>query len=58
MTPLTSAGEIALKAFEVSRNERRLHCHNWNAGEILVIDNWRVVHLRGGHNGLNMAVNY
>ena len=48
MTPLTSDGEIALKAFEISRNERRLHRHNWNAGEILVVDNWRVVHGRGG----------
>jgi Taurine catabolism dioxygenase TauD, TfdA family len=49
MAPLTRDGEMALNAFSVARNERALYRHDWNAGEILIIDNWRVVHGRGGN---------
>jgi Taurine catabolism dioxygenase TauD, TfdA family len=49
MTPLACDGEIALSAFSVARNESVLYRHDWKPGEILVIDNWRVVHGRGGN---------
>ena len=47
MTPLERDGEVALDAFSRGRHEKVLHRHDWKIGEILVIDNWRVLHGRG-----------
>jgi hypothetical protein len=47
MTPLERDGEMALHAFSLDRHEKALHQHDWKIGEILVIDNWRMLHGRG-----------
>jgi alpha-ketoglutarate-dependent taurine dioxygenase len=34
--------------FNAERYKSELHSHNWSSGDFLVIDNWRVMHGRGG----------
>lgn len=47
MTPLSESGALALAAFRAERHEGTYHRHEWKIGEILVIDNWRLLHGRG-----------
>jgi alpha-ketoglutarate-dependent taurine dioxygenase len=47
MSPLSTDGELALCAFRTERQEATYYRHEWRGGEILVIDNWRVLHGRG-----------
>jgi Taurine catabolism dioxygenase TauD, TfdA family len=47
MSPLSKTGEIALAAFLAERHKGTYHRHEWKTGEILVIDNWRLLHGRG-----------
>jgi hypothetical protein len=47
MAPLSDEGNEALRVFQMDRHVNNLHRHNWDAGEILVIDNWRILHGRG-----------
>jgi hypothetical protein len=47
MTPLSPEGVIALEAFDIERQEKRLAQHDWKVGDILVLDNWRCLHARG-----------
>lgn len=47
MTPLTEQGALALAAFNIGRHSNVLERHDWRAGEILVLDNWRFLHARG-----------
>lgn len=51
MSPLSSDGELAIRAFGAERHESALYRHEWKVGEILVIDNWRVLHGRGDGAG-------
>jgi hypothetical protein len=48
MTPLSQRGHTALDVFSDQRHAGILHSHNWRAGQIIVFDNWRVLHGRGG----------
>lgn len=48
MTPISKHGHTALDAFNAEKHEDALHRHSWSCGDILVIDNWRVIHGRGG----------
>jgi hypothetical protein len=47
MSPLSEAGELALAAFQAERHEGVYRRHEWKTGEMLVIDNWRLLHGRG-----------
>ena len=53
MTPVSCDGEIALRAFSPDRQKDALRRHDWKTHEILVIDNWRVLHGRG--DGVRIA---
>jgi len=48
MSPLSLQGQAAMLAFSAEHHEYALHSHDWKPGEILIIDNWRVLHGRGG----------
>jgi alpha-ketoglutarate-dependent taurine dioxygenase len=47
MVSLYPDGEIALQAFSADNHKESLHRHDWKVGEIMIIDNWRVLHGRG-----------
>jgi len=47
MSPLSETGKLALAVFQAERHEGICHRHEWKTGEILVIDNWRLLHGRG-----------
>jgi alpha-ketoglutarate-dependent taurine dioxygenase len=47
MMALSSEGDVALEAFNIQRHTSVLHRQDWKAGDILVVDNWRVLHARG-----------
>lgn len=47
MVPLTAAGQLAMEVFGAERNEASLDQHDWSVGDILIIDNWRMLHGRG-----------
>jgi len=47
MTPLSSEGALALAAFDIERHGEALEAHDWSVGDILVFDNWRILHARG-----------
>lgn len=39
--------EIALRSFSADRHRAVIYSHQWTVGEILILDNWRVLHARG-----------
>jgi alpha-ketoglutarate-dependent taurine dioxygenase len=47
MAPMSEAGNAALDAFGSERQAQVMCQHHWKAGDILIIDNWRVLHGRG-----------
>lgn len=47
MRALTRAGNAALRTFDAMPNRMPTYLHSWEAGDILVLDNWRVLHGRG-----------
>ena len=49
MEPVTDSGVDALKLYQLERNQHRVFEFAWEAGYILVIDNWRVLHGRGNN---------
>jgi alpha-ketoglutarate-dependent taurine dioxygenase len=47
MVPVSDAGKAALNAFGSENQASVVYQHEWKAGDILIIDNWRVLHGRG-----------
>jgi hypothetical protein len=47
MQPLSPDGELALSVFDAERHKDICYYHDWKIGQILVLDNWRVLHGRG-----------
>jgi hypothetical protein len=47
MEPLSPEGAEAANSFARDRNSDRVYRHDWQRGDVLVIDNWRVLHGRG-----------
>jgi len=47
MYPLSPDGEIALSLFRADRHVDICYCHDWKVGQILILDNWRILHGRG-----------
>ena len=47
MEPLTAEGAELEGVFDRARNAETLHQHDWKRGDVLVIDNWRMLHGRG-----------
>jgi hypothetical protein len=47
MEPMTSASVTAMGLFDIKRQADRVISFDWNAGDVLVIDNWRMLHGRG-----------
>lgn len=47
MEAVTKEGIEAVEALSRTRNCAKLYHHDWKPGDILVIDNWRVLHGRG-----------
>ena len=48
MTAVSKHGNMVLNTFNAEKHEDVLHSHSWSRGDILIIDNWRVMHGRGG----------
>ena len=47
MVALSREGALALDTFSIERHVEKLQRHQWTVGNILVLDNWRVLHARG-----------
>ncbi|TCH97912.1 hypothetical protein EJV46_11875 [Roseococcus sp. SYP-B2431] len=47
MKAVTDDRVTEVDLFSLRRNERVIYRHEWTRGDILVIDNWRVLHGRG-----------
>jgi len=47
MEPIGGAGVEAMALYCYERHRRKAVSFSWNTGEILIIDNWRVLHGRG-----------
>jgi hypothetical protein len=47
MVPMSPEGADAGDAFSYTRNVSRIYRHDWRRGDILVFDNWRMLHGRG-----------
>jgi Taurine catabolism dioxygenase TauD, TfdA family len=47
MTALSSEGAGALDAFSLERQAKSVFRHDWRQGDILLLDNWRILHARG-----------
>lgn len=47
MHPESRQARRVLDLFDAHQNRKQLYFHSWKPGEILVIDNWRVLHGRG-----------
>lgn len=47
MTALSRDGATALEAFSRERQAKILHRHDWKQGDVLLLDNWRILHARG-----------
>jgi alpha-ketoglutarate-dependent taurine dioxygenase len=47
MAPVCSEGAAVLRVFERDRQRHLLQRHDWKLGDILIIDNWRMLHGRG-----------
>lgn len=47
MAPLSPEGSKAANAFNQTRNTDKTYQHDWRHGDIVVIDNWRMLHGRG-----------
>ena len=47
MTPISRDGVKALESFCTGRHEQSLQQHDWMQGDIMVLDNWRMLHGRG-----------
>jgi hypothetical protein len=50
MEPLSPNGAEIAGAFSQARNAGKTYRHDWQRGDILVIDNWRMLHGRGIDN--------
>ncbi|MDX0906352.1 hypothetical protein GOL75_14050 [Sinorhizobium medicae] len=46
MEPLSADGEAALQLFSNERASPHVQRITWNAGDVAVIDNWRMLHAR------------
>jgi len=46
MLPMSPDAEMALALYSAAHNDHLLYRHHWQQGEILLIDNWRVLHGR------------
>jgi alpha-ketoglutarate-dependent taurine dioxygenase len=46
MEPLSADGERALKLFSAERLAPHVQAITWNVGDVVVIDNWRMLHAR------------
>lgn len=55
MISLSTDGQSALDAFSYRCNEESLAKHEWTEGDMLIIDNWRVLHGRGNRESTNRA---
>ncbi len=47
MVPLSSEGSDAEDVFGYNRNVSKIYRHDWCRGDVLVFDNWRMLHGRG-----------
>ena len=47
MEPVTEAGISAMSLYQLERNRHRVISFAWKPGDVLIIDNWRVLHGRG-----------
>jgi alpha-ketoglutarate-dependent taurine dioxygenase len=47
MSPVSMDGPCALHSLSADRHRAILHSHQWSVGDLLIIDNWRVLHGRG-----------
>ncbi len=46
MEPIDRRGEHALRAVHGALTRSAVHAHDWSQGEVLMIDNWRILHGR------------
>ena len=47
MTPQGADGDVAINALNANRQSAAIHRHNWTVGDVMIINNWRVLHGRG-----------
>jgi alpha-ketoglutarate-dependent taurine dioxygenase len=47
MAAASSDGASALEAFSLERQAKSVLRHDWKRGDILFLDNWRILHARG-----------
>jgi len=47
MTPLTDSGMTAMNLYSMERQRDRVVTHRWEERNVLIIDNWRMLHGRG-----------
>jgi len=47
MEPLSPDGAEVADVFSLAQNAGKTYQHDWQRGDILVIDNWRTLHGRG-----------
>jgi Taurine catabolism dioxygenase TauD, TfdA family len=50
MEPVTEASVAAMQLYHYESHRSRVISFAWNAGDILIIDNWRVLHGRGNES--------
>lgn len=47
MVPISEDGAMAMTAFSPGRNSNAMQRHDWKPGDIVTLDNWRMLHARG-----------
>jgi Taurine catabolism dioxygenase TauD, TfdA family len=47
MEPVTEASATAMRLYDFERQRSRIISFDWKAGDVLIIDNWRMLHGRG-----------
>jgi len=47
MIPLSQDAKLAMQIFGSARNSTFLSHHYWDVGDVIIIDNWRMLHGRG-----------
>jgi alpha-ketoglutarate-dependent taurine dioxygenase len=47
MEPVTEASITAMGLYDYERQRDRVISYNWDGGDVLIIDNWRMLHGRG-----------
>ncbi len=49
MEPISESSVTAMRLYDIERQRRRFITWDWHEGDVLVIDNWRVLHGRGNN---------